>query len=309
MIDLQRPRLQEFQSYLANAIPCHPQSARADLTAESVTILLSRYLNWADRFILVRPRTVCWWNGFLTHGTVRHHLPAVRAMQKRIEAGEDLKPFLSDKIERYGYVRPQISIAGKRRGLEWGDKDYALNAYDVHHLHLGNRITANGRSIRTRELLFASFDRKSAFLVMVGDHKSFDDGTLGQAIAEAYVATGNAIKSIVGLSRSLTPQDRNRLQRHGVTTFAQVGNQVVPGAMLSTAGTSMFHTMYANRIMRTIDVCELLLDDHKTIREWFSNAGRSCPASPECYWRMNNCDFGLLEKNSGVFFQLCIWRR
>jgi hypothetical protein len=309
MIDEQRPRLQELQRFLANAIPCHPEEVRADLHAEPLGILLGRYLNWADRFIPAHPRPVYWWNGFLTHGLAKHHLPAVRAMQQRIAAGEDLTPFLSDKIERHGYVRPKIGLSGKRRGLEWEDKDYALNAYDVHHLHLGSRIKANGRSIRTQELLFASFDRKSAFLVMVGNHKSFDDGTLGKAVAEAYLATGNAIRGITGLSRSLTSLDRNRLQRRGVTSFAQVGTQVVPGAMLSAAGTSLAHTIYANAMMRTLDDLEPQLDDDDTVRKWFSNAGRTPPETLNCYWRMNHCDFGLLETSSSVFFPVCSWRR
>ena len=93
----------------------------------------------------------------------------------KIKAGEDLKPFLSDKISTHGYVRPIFDEGGTIKGTRWGDKDYALNCYETHHLHLDTSIRPNGWSGRTKDLLYIIFGRETAFLIMVGNHKSFDD--------------------------------------------------------------------------------------------------------------------------------------
>src|SRR5260370_28160213 len=173
-------------------------------------------MNLCDRFITPRPRKVFSWDGFLKHGRASKHLTAVQRLQEKIEAGADLRLFLSDQPERYGYVRPKVDERGKRRGLQWGDKDYALNAYDVHHLHLGAGFRSDGRTKRTKELLYASFARDTALFVMVGDHKSFDDGTLAQAIAEARVAAGDTVKGVMGTERQFSPKGRKRRQRRGM---------------------------------------------------------------------------------------------
>ena len=110
---------------------------------------------------------------------------------KKIERGDNLTPFLSDRIHHFGYVRPTALQNKKRRGLvEWEDKDYALNAFETHHLHLSPK--------GTKELLYVIFSRDLAFLVMVGDHKSFDDGTLAEAIADAKVGTSHELKGLLG---------------------------------------------------------------------------------------------------------------
>ena len=116
---------------------------------------------------------------FLRDGSGELHREAVYQLAKKIEAGDDLTPFLSDRIARFGYVS-SANKRSKSRGVEWQDKDYALNAFDTHHLHL--------KPAGTKALLYVCFSRDHAFLVMLGDHKSFDDGTLAQALEGDRVA-------------------------------------------------------------------------------------------------------------------------
>jgi hypothetical protein len=307
MIDLERPRLRELKTSIAQSIPCDPKEVRPDLRAMTLPSLLILFIGWRDRFIAPRPRKVLTWDRFLRDDGVKQHFPAIQKLQCRIAAGEDLTPFLSKDIARYGYVRPKIGNDGKRRGVEWRDKDYALNAYGVHHLHLSDRIRRNGWSRRTEELLYISFDRESAFLVMVGDHDSFDDGSLAEAVAEMRAASGEEIKGISGTE--YTSAERNVLQRHGFATVAQVGDKVVLGAVLSSAGTSFFHTRHADRILLTIAANELLLDQEQYVRPWFESAGRGYPAAPEFLWMLDYCDLCVLEKTTGTAFRLLEWCR
>ena len=183
LIHADRPRLLRLHERISGLIPCCPEDVRADLRVMDLRKLLSVYINWADRFIAPRPRRVVTWDGFLRHGTAAPHMDAVRALGERIERGNDLKPWLSDHISRFGYVRRKTRSKGiKSPGIE-KDKDYALNAYDTHHLHLSTAVQPNGWVKRTRALLYACFSRDRAFLVMVGDHNSFDDGSLAKALA------------------------------------------------------------------------------------------------------------------------------
>ncbi len=307
MIDFQRPRLQEFQRWLVQEIPCEPEYVRTDLAARSVSSILIDYMNWRDRYVPTRPRNVTTWEVFLRDPRALKFWPAITKLAQRITSGEELTPFLSKDIARFGYVRPKKGKDGKRRGVEWGDKDYALNSYGVHHLHLSDKIKSSGWVRRTEDLLFASFNRDSAFLLMVGDHKSFDDGTLAQAVAESRVAAGQIIKGVA--ASPMNAAQRNRMQRHGLTTSIAVGDKVVPGAMISTAGTSIFHSTHVAIIMRVIENQELLIDDETTQRQWFDLAGRSCPPAPNFVWRMNDCDLGVFEQTTGVFFELLRWHR
>ena len=307
MIDLTRPRLEEFRRWLVQTIPCEPEHVRADLAARPLSALLIDYMNWRDRFVSTRARNVTTWEKFLGDPRALNFWPDITRLAQRITAGEDLTAFLSKDIAQFGYVRPKTSKDGKRRGIEWGDKDYALNSYGVHHLHLSNRIKPSGWVRRTDDLLYVSFNRDSAFFLMVGDHKSFDDGSLNQAVAESRADSGRVLKGVAG--ETMSHAERNKLQRHGVITAVAVGDKTVPGAMISSAGTSIFHSTHASIMMRVIEKQELLIDDNATRQQFFSLAKRPCPPEPDFVWRMNDCDLGVLEQTTGVFFEMLHWHR
>lgn len=307
MIDLTRPRLEEFRHWLVQEIPCEPKEARADLAGLSLPSLLINYMNWRDRFVPTRRRNVTTWENFMRDPRTFTSWPAINDLARRIAAGEALTPFLSKDIKRFGYVRPRAGKDGKRRGIEWSDKDYALNSFGFHHLHLSDRILLSGWARRTDALLYVSFNRESAFFLMVGDHKSFDDGTLEKAVADSRAASGQVLKGIT--ADPMGRADRNRLQRHGMATTIPVGDKVVPGAMISTAGTSIFHSNHAAQIMRYLEHEEIRLDDEAHQRELFGFANLPPPPAPDFVWRMNDCDIGALERSTGILFELLHWHR
>lgn len=67
---------------------------------------------------------------------------------------------------------------------------------------------------------------------MVGGHKSFDDGTLAQAVAETRVGTPCEVKGVLGPALPRTMSEQNKLQRRGLSAF-QVEGKMVMGALLS----------------------------------------------------------------------------
>jgi hypothetical protein len=300
LANIESTRVRQFYERLADSIPCDPHDARADLHAMARWELLSRYLNWADRFVAPRPRRVVTWDGIRRHGAAGLHWERVCALADEIEAGNDLTPYLSDRLGRSGYVRAPKGGKQRPHGVEWADKDYALNAYEIHHLHLSRT--------GTEELLYVSFSRNDAFFLMVGDHKSFDDGSLAQAVAESRIGTSYELNG-VGQQHARPMNEYNRLQRRGFATFLPVGDHVVMGATLSTAGTSLLHTNHAKSILRVMQNLDPQIGAPCFGNHWFEQIGESYPTSPIFEWAMNICDLCLLEKTSLMKITLVEWRR
>jgi hypothetical protein len=310
MVDHERPRLGRFRERLAELIPCDPEDARADLHKMGPHELLRCYVNWADRHVAPRPRRVVTWDGFLRHGSAQRHLDAVRELAKKIEAGLDLTPFLSEDIDRFGYIRPKVSK--KRGAIQWEPvKDYALNAFETHHLHLSTHIRADGWSKRTDELLYVIFSRDNAFLVMVGDHHSFDDGTLAQAIAEARVGTSLELKGVLGPALARTMREHNQPQRRGLSTAYQAGEQMVLGAFLSMSGISPLHSRHVDCVIDFMSATDPQIDIPGFGREWFERNGWEYPTTPTFEWSMRYCDLWLDETSTGKGFLMSPvkWRR
>ena len=175
-----------------------------------------------------------------------------------------------------------------------------MNAFGTHHLHLTPK--------RSQELLYVIFSRNDAFLVMLGDNDSFDDGTLAQAISEARAGTVHELRGILGAASPRTMQQQNRLQRYGFSTAYPVGGQMVIGALLSTSGTSPPHTRHADHMILTIRELEPRLDEPGFGRELFERNGRPYPAAPNFEWVMQHCDLCLIETTTGVGFPMVKWR-
>jgi hypothetical protein len=101
----------------------------------------------------------------------------------------------------------------------------------------------------------------------------------------------------------------NRLQRAGLSTFLPTDDRVVMGATLTGAGTSTLHSLYAQRIVRTIRELEPRIDEPRFGSDWFEQGGKPYPTSPKFQWAMDYCDLCLLETVTHVKIRLVEWRR
>jgi hypothetical protein len=61
----------------------------------------------------------------------------------------------------------------------WKGKDRVRVTVDTHHLHLGE-VNPDGTVGRSGPLLFAGITQDAAFLLTIGDHNGFDDGTVSK---------------------------------------------------------------------------------------------------------------------------------
>jgi hypothetical protein len=124
----------------------------------------------------------------------------------------------------------------------------------MHHLHL--------RSKGSQALIFAKFEREAAYFILLGDHRSFDDGSLEEAVINFRAQTNTLVlNNVLGLERNYTPQIRNRLAKAGISTFASVAGKIVLSGMVSTAGTSDVQMHVAQQTLRRLQEIDPRLDE------------------------------------------------
>jgi len=139
-----------------------------ELEAQSVASILFYFVNWVNRMVPCRSRTI---------RVVKESLLDVRWQQKRkqidsflidVERGKDLSPYLSTKVALRGYVPSGLineGVYGK-----WEDKDFVLSTTGFHHFHLDKYKPSVTRS---DEMIFARVTRKNFYVLGVFNHSVF----------------------------------------------------------------------------------------------------------------------------------------
>ena len=108
------------------------------------------FLNAERRRFPARPRQVYKSRQFTCPSA---HSQALADIEGKIQAGEDLAPYLS---RRTGNPR---------------DSDALLNHWGIFHLHLGTTMEDDGFVARTNHLLFCKFTHQGAYLIDVHPHQ------------------------------------------------------------------------------------------------------------------------------------------
>ena len=176
------PRLERLRIAVANTIPCDKQADRDALLDQPITTLVINYLTWRARLIRVRQRSVTIWPEVIASPHYSVYAAAITEIATEFEDGLDINPRLSNQTRWKGFkaqTTPPTNLTSDER-MRWGwrGKDRARVLYDVHHLHMGSRSL--GVAGRTGELLFVGVLPERALFLTIGDHASFDDGTISR---------------------------------------------------------------------------------------------------------------------------------
>jgi len=178
------PRLDRLRIAIANTIPCDKPADRTALLGQDLTTLVINYLTWKARLIRVRKRAVTIWPEVNASPHYPTYAAAITEIAKEFEDGDDTNPRLSNQVHWKGFkaqTTPPANLTSDER-VRWGwrGKDRARVLYDVHHIHMGPR--SGGVAGRTGELLFVGVLPDRAIFLTIGDHDSFDDGTISGLI-------------------------------------------------------------------------------------------------------------------------------
>ncbi len=156
-------------------------------------------------------------------------IPAVSEIERRIVAGLDVNRFLSKRL------------------LDAAFQDHLLFDWGIHHFHLNIALDSSGFSIRSGRLLFVRFAAASAYLIAVGDHKSWTDERMIEVLHRDWPDSISNLR-LVGLhgpTEQISPADRSRLRRLGVQTVVQTSDGVLYapiGGGYATDGSSILVT-------------------------------------------------------------------
>lgn len=236
------PRLTKLKADLIAKIPVRNQAASADLASKSLSEVVIQYLTWQARLIRPRPRGVVIWPEVTNSPHFENFASEIAAIEAGFCAGDDMNPYLSNQVRTHAYAAqlppPSTPLTNEewvRRA--WRAKDRVRVTVDAHHLHLGPK-TPNGTVQRSGELLFVGIAPDVAFFLTIGDHASFDDGTVSKIM-------------------------NDKLEAH----LAEKGGGVVlAGPMVTTAGTQVKDTF------RGIDIVkELRKIDRALTEEGYSD--------------------------------------
>lgn len=175
-------RLAELKARLVANIPVRNQAATANLATKSFGEAIIRYLAWQARLIRPRPRQVVIWPEVTSSAHYPSYAADIAAIETGFRDGDDMNPYLSNQVRTYAYAAdlpppstPLTNDEWVKRA--WRGKDRMRVTVDSHHLHLGAKLS-DGTVARSGELLFVGITPDTAFFLTIGDHESFDDGTV-----------------------------------------------------------------------------------------------------------------------------------
>lgn len=302
-IDEKHPRIIALREGLAAKIPVPAENmaAREELQNLDLGEVLWAWTNWAYRGVPRRKRQVIWPADFESRALTEPEAKAVKIICDRIEAGDDIAPFLSEKNETHGYTGSSAIGNNRPKWLDnGGDKDLALNAYQTHHLHLGEYSPQSKYSSRTNRLLYVFFNRIEAYIVHLGNHKSFNDGTLAQAAARLHAYRGFSLNGVVGLSHEHDELRFKRLERAGISSTRQTDFGFSPSMILSQ-GHSLVASSHADDCWHTIAAAEQRMDSRPGLIDFFQEIGIDPPKNPmNAQWGMMHCDLTIGNSETNV---------
>jgi hypothetical protein len=276
------PRVQAFRDSMIKALPRAPndKASRSSLEALPTRRLISAFITWRMRLIPMKPRKVRLWSGGVTASELRAAEPRLRPLLKKVEAGEDLAPHLSDLVVTKGIVLPGANPADRGK-----DIDPVLTRHGLHHFHVGVVGPGNPKG-RSGALIFAEVLDKEFRIVAISGHGAFEQGSAEQlrffGICRAYVAKDVAPGQAFMANPVMSSGHSMHVMFFGDSCEGQIEN----------LDPQLDDPLYIDRLYNE----QLILRDGKPIAR---------PSKPLLTWYFDDLKFGILDRRTKVFF--CIY--
>jgi hypothetical protein len=188
--------------------------------------VLFAYFSVKRRLIEPHPRGVKWSRELSARTVTDSQGEALSLIERQAREGVNLTPRLSKSI-----LDPEFN-------------DGLLEDWGIHHMHLSNKVQANGFVERDGPLLFVMVHPETMFLVDLRDHDSFADDELLQIVHDNWpdaIADFRAPGAVPGsLSPQLSPTSRRKARKR-LTVGWQAADGTIylpPGGGTTTSGLS-----------------------------------------------------------------------
>ncbi len=264
-----------IKSFLANnCINWDPNKSFDDL--------LMDYSNWRIRIILDKKRKIVM---SPIINPPHEHFEGCMSLIKLIVNGDNINPYLSDKIRDIKYQDKML--------YDWG----------IYHFHLGNR-KPNGTIARTNILLFARVTDSHVYFIQYLKHGEWHNTELIEAIHQYWPDTiaDRRIRNVHDIEPKLDGTIRHTLRKKNVNSLYQTTDGTVYamlGGGLSTAGTSSYATLWAIKLMKDIESKERYFDQNsESIMKMLVEKGQAGNQDVRCCWDVENDEY-LIRNLSG----------
>lgn len=215
---------------------------------EHIKHLILRYMNWTDRLIFLKPRSVLMSKELQESPEFLKFSDAIWEIYRKFTIGEDLKAYLSRRI-----VQKAISLNNTSQSA---DKDGMLNEWGFHHLHLGTRLEKDGFIQRTNELLFTRVFEDCVCFINIFTHDDFSNSEAIKILHRNWPETIRAFKmnGIKAPSTEWTDQERSELRKAGATNHIIIdGNVYAPPKGIVTSGHALPTVREVSRFFEKIN--------------------------------------------------------
>ncbi len=301
------PRVQRLKDEILACVPCAHEEARRDLAREPLSAVLTHYMTWVDRFIPPRPRTVSFRRDFWSCNLTDRQVAALATITNISTLGGDLGPYLSGAVMRRGF-------SGRSpQNMKWvarddGHKDFALNHYDLHHLHLSAASGNGKRSGSSNDLLFVRVTRTELRFVLFGDHASFASEELEKIAAKEMAGDGLTIVGLTAPRKDVPARERIAMRRAGFTVPVTLDRNVVAMPPVAMDGTAGLHRNHVKHILRFLSGWDSRLDTIEGLDEFAGHCKMRADAFTDLRWCFHYGDL-CLEANPSTSVLCLPWRR
>ncbi len=168
-------------------------------------------------------------------------------LTKKIEHGENLTPHLSTSV-----------------GRNAGYNDMLLNDWGIHHLHLGTTFRSDGFIDRTGPVLFAKFDKDTAYFVKIAEHGEWSDREAVEVLNSnwPHLTQRTKLQGVDSLESQASSDEIALLRKSGVNVILQMpgGSVHAPiGGGYASDGSSIEAVEQHDRIALSLKKAERIL--------------------------------------------------
>lgn len=276
-------RVQRLKDDIVASIPCEREDARRELAEEPISAVLTHYMTWVDRLIPPRPRAVNFRADFWARNLSDRQLEALAKITNISILGGDLGPYLSRAVTLRGFSGQSI------KSMKWvvrddGHKDFALNSYDLHHLHLTATGGNGKRSGPSNDLLFVRVTRTELRFVLFGNHASFMSEELERIAAIEMSGDGLIVRGLTAPREDVAAEERIAMRRAGFTVPVTLAGEVVAMPPVGMDGTSAKHRSHVKNALRFISAWDSRIDNTQGLEEFARWSGMQANTLTDLRW-------------------------
>ncbi len=223
------------------------------------------YLNWRRRFIRQQKRRVLYSKELYQNKKFKKYKKIISKIEYKLKNAEDIIPYLSKGIIEKPYIKDSKSQSR--------DKDNFLNAFNIHHLHLGdinlNKNSKYGINFveRTQDLLFILLKENKVYFLDILEHDFYIE-SLFKIIKNnwSYITEPYRLHGILSSKINRTKTENKELLKAGVATMVEIDNELYALNELVTSGHNRNDVQDVGKLLSVLKNCEYnLLTNHNMI--------------------------------------------